>query len=295
MLRESGEACFGFRTNDARHFVRAALETCESDAEVEQDLSGVTSAGYYNVNDTVATDARRSLLRDYPYDAPTIVLTEGISDRRALEGSLRLLYPHLSDLFVFMDFDAMKVPGGAGPLVATVKAFAAVGVANRIVALFDNDTAASDALRGLCGVALPSNVRVLRYPDIPRAASYPAQGPSGLQIQNVNGLAGSIELYFGEDVLRASGGELMPVQWGSYNAVLKKYQGELVDKVELNRRFERKLTEARHNCRQIEKLDWSGMRAILDALRTAFHTAEELILPVTNGRPKSDERISSVR
>jgi hypothetical protein len=90
------------------------------------------------------------------------ILTEGVTDRRVLEASLKLLYPHLAEYYAFMDFDGANAPGGAGQLVNTVKAFAGAGIANRVIALFDNDTAARSALRGLEGVSLPSSMRVLQ-------------------------------------------------------------------------------------------------------------------------------------
>ena len=42
----------------------------------------------------------------------------------------------------FMDFEGVRIGGGAGSLVNIVKAFAGAGIVNRTVALFDNDTAA---------------------------------------------------------------------------------------------------------------------------------------------------------
>lgn len=132
--------------------------------------------------------------------APMVVLTEGRTDVRALEPALELLYPHLTDLVRFMDYEH-KPEGGAGQLVNTVKAFAAAGIANRIVALFDNDAAASNALRALDRVALPGNIRILQYPRLALAERYPTLGPPSAQfpdgrvdVADVNGSAASIEL-----------------------------------------------------------------------------------------------------
>ena len=47
---------------------------------------------------------------------------------------------------------------------------------------------------------------------------------SGLEPLDVNGLAASIELYFGEDVLCAEQNKLTPVQWKGYNSTLRQYQ-----------------------------------------------------------------------
>ena len=58
---------------------------------------------------------------------------------------------------------------------------------------------------------------------------------------DVNGLAGSVELYFGLDVLRQHEGGLTPVQWRGYNQTLRQYQEELINKTALQKAFQRKL------------------------------------------------------
>lgn len=270
LLHERGEHDYGFPYDDVRYLYRAALEVSAPDRPVLLDLSRVSLGWAYEATDAVVEDARLERLVDHPSDAPTIVLTEGITDQRALQAALQLLYPHLADLYTFLDFESMRVRGGAPALVGMIKAFAAAGITNRVVALFDNDTAAHSALRELRGIALPSNMRVLPYPPLPLAAAYPSIGPHGVQLADVNGAAGSLELYFGEDVLRETDGALTPVQWGSFDHVLQRYQGELRDKARLQERFAAKVAAAESTPTKLAEQDWSGMRAILDALRTAF-------------------------
>ncbi len=88
---------------------------------------------------------------------------------------------------------------------------------------------------------------------------------------NVNGLAGSLEIYFGEDVLRRNDGSLTPVQWRGYDVALNQYQGEILNKGELQERFLEKLRMCQSNPDLIENYDWSGIRAIIESLKTAFH------------------------
>ena len=271
LLDQNGDHRFGFPFEaDTRHLFRAALEVCDSDADVVLDLTAVTQAGYYGELDAVVETTRTNRLADYPADARIIVLTEGPTDRRALEGALRVLYPHLVDLYSFMDFEGMRIAGGAGPLVEMVKTFSGAGIANRIVAFFDNDTAAHGALRSLRTMALPRNIRVLTYPRIPLAQRYPTVGPVGEQFADIDGSAASIELYFGEDVLRDPTGALMPVRWGAMDRGVGRYQGELMDKRVLQDRFEEKLRHAEADPAIIAAQDWSGMMLILSALRQAF-------------------------
>jgi len=262
---------FGFPTYDFRVFMRAAVEITGTDAELEYDLTEIVASEYYHADEDFCSYARRDLVEDFAVDHKTVVLTEGKSDKWVLEGSLRLLYPHLADYYSFMNFKGVRAPGGASVLVATLKAFIGAGIVNRIVAFFDNDTAAQSAMRSLNAIDIPENVRVLRYPDIPIARSYPTLGPQGMATMDINGLAGSIELYFGRDILVNKNGYLTPIQWRGYDEALQQYQGEVTNKRELQARFLEKLQSCQANRDLIGTYDWSDIQVILDAMRTAFH------------------------
>jgi hypothetical protein len=253
-----------------RFLIRAVIEACGVNSIFQLDLTDVTSSGYYKIAEPVAENARVELTSDYPLNTKVVVLTEGITDRRVLEASLRILYPHLDEYYSFMDFDSANAPGGAGQLVNTVKAFAGAGIANRVIALFDYDTAARAALRGLNGVALPRSMRVLQFPVIAIASNYPTIGPSGLVNMNVNGLAGSLEMYFGEDILRRADGTFTPVHWRGFDSAIRAYQGELESKKDLQAKFDQKLAVAANNPLTVQTQDWSGIRAILDMVRRPF-------------------------
>lgn len=257
--------CYGlqFPLTDPRYFIRAVTEASGDQAVFTQDLTDVIAGEYHGFDEEVAKESAEALVADFPENTRVVVLTEGKTDRRALEGSLNLLYPHLVGYFAFMDFDAAAVAGGTGPLIATVKAFAGAGIANRVIAIFDNDSAGRSAVRGLQKITLPNSMRVLHYPTLPLANAYPTIGPTGSVTMNVNDLAGSIEMYFGEDVLRQSDGTLTPVVWQNFDEGIKAYQGVLLNKASLQERFEQKLTAAAADPQLLEALDWSGMRLIL--------------------------------
>ena len=264
------EFLFRFPPLDLRFLIRAVIEACGVESSFRLDLSDLVNSGYNDERDSIAKNARDELTLDYPLNTKVIVLTEGVTDRRVLEASLKLLYPHLAEYYAFMDFDGANAPGGAGQLVNTVKAFAGAGISNRVIALFDNDTAASSALRGLEGVSLPSSMRVLKYPVIGAASKYPTTGPSGLVQMDVNGLAGSLEIYFGEDVLRLTDGTFAPVHWRGFDSAVRAYQGELENKGSLQDKFNRKMAMAIADSKLIQAQDWTGIRAILDMIRQAF-------------------------
>jgi hypothetical protein len=260
-----------FPVFDFRVFMRAAVEVTGTDAEVIYDLTELVYDECVEADEDLCGWARRITAEEFVLNHKVVVLTEGRSDIKAIQGSLRILYPHLTDYYSFMDFEGVRAPGGAGALVSMIKAFIGAGIVNRIVASFDNDTAARSALRALRDIQLPDNVRVLHYPDAPWAEDYPTLGPQGPTNMNVNGLAGCLELYFGLDVLKQQDGSLTPVQWRGYDETLREYQGELMNKAGLQARFMEKLQRCEMDPSLLRQYDWTGMEAIINLLRTAFH------------------------
>jgi hypothetical protein len=269
LLGESFGEGVWFPSYDFRMLMRAAVEITGTDAEIVYDISELYTPADLDESDLTGW-ARREMAEEFVINHKVVVLAEGHSDINAIRGSLQLLFPHLAEYYSFFDFTATKAQGGAGSLVGTIKAFVGAGIVNRVVALFDNDTAAKAALRSL-KLELPATVRVLHYPAAPWAEAYPTLGPQGLLTMDVNGLAAGLEMYFGMDVLRQPDGTLVPVQWRGYDEGMKQYQGELMYKTELHERFERKLQHCMEDPSFISQYDWTGMRLILDHLRTAFH------------------------
>ena len=269
--RRRSRGFYGFPDVDRRHVVRIALETASHQEYLTYDLSDLVAGGGVDEADNLVTEAENLMNEDFLLSQRVIVLTEGDTDRRILERSLRLLYPHLAEYFHFFDFTGRRVGGGAGELANLVRAFAAADVRHRILALFDNDTAAKAALSNLNTDSLPSNIAVRHYPSLPLARDYPTLGPSGGASMDVNGLAGSIELYLGQDALKDDEGVFSPVQWTGYDRKIRAYQGEVLEKQRVLDRFAAKLTCCETRPDQISHYDWEGIEAIVDTVRRAFH------------------------
>jgi hypothetical protein len=261
---------YGFPGYDCRSYLRAALEVAGGGGQLTLDLTELVDGEYANADEELCSWSRRELADDFVINHKIVVLTEGKTDRAVLEGAFRLLYPHLAEFYSFTDFDGARASGGAGTQVNTLKAFIGAGIVNRIIAIFDNDTAAHVATRSLRGIRLPETVRVLLYPDLDLARNYPTLGPQGISSMDVNGLATGIELYLGEDVLRQTDGTLTPVQWRGYDQSIRQYQGEVLNKDELHQKFAEKLQACQADPTRIADYDWSGVRAILNAIRMAF-------------------------
>lgn len=263
---------FGFPGSDIRMFLRLVLSACDSRDVVTYDLTDLVLGECFDAKADMVAYSEYLISREYDISRTTIVLTEGTSDRWILEKSLKLLYPHLSAFFSFMDFDGVRLQGGAGSLANMVKAFAGAGVLNRIIAVFDNDTAGKIALKSLERISLPAQMKTVLLPDIALAQTYPTLGPSGITNMDINGMAASIELFLGEDIIRSTDGRLIPVQWKGYDSSMKQYQGELLNKSEVQEAFRRKVDACESGSASIQDYDWTDMRAIIDVLRCAFHT-----------------------
>lgn len=169
------ERWHGFPSYEIRHAIRLALEVCQED-EVVYDITDLVLQQRFTSTDDMVAHADWLMTEDVARTRRVVILTEGTTDKWMIERSLELLFPHLADYYRFMDFEGARVGGGAGALAGMVKAFVGAGIANRVVALFDNDTAGAAAIRSLAQVKIPSNIKVLQYPWLPLACQYPTLG-----------------------------------------------------------------------------------------------------------------------
>lgn len=268
---------FGFPGGNILVALRLMCEGI-ADGYFRYDITDLVQGGWVNAHEDLVAQSVQENADEHSFHAPIVVLTEGSSDCSALQGALEVLFPHLVGCLSFMDFGSHKAAGGAGELVKLVKAFAAAGVANRTVALFDNDSAAHEARRALNNVLLPERIAVIELPYVELLRNYPAMGPNGTIQSDVNGLAASIELYFGRDVLTRSDGALRPVRWGQYLKSVGAYQGEVEDKRELSKLFAAKVETAKQNRPTRNDPNWVEMRAVFDKMFRAFHEFDEKLI-----------------
>jgi hypothetical protein len=197
-----------------------------------------------------------------------IVLTEGKSDGLIISSALNAFYPEFADAYQFLDFDEFRLEGGASLLARMVKTLSGARMANRMLALFDNDAAGSEALASLKNVRFPPNVRLMLLPDTRLASRYPTLGPDGARTTNVNGSGASIELYLGRSSLSSGDGRLKPVRWMQWIERLERYQGSVQDKDGIARAFKAALADGR-SPRQLRRA-FPEMNLLLNQILTAF-------------------------
>lgn len=201
----------------------------------------------------------------------TIVLTEGKFDSKTIAESIKLLYPHLSKCYSFIDFSGYKIQGSTSFLTHYLKMFIASGIKNKIIAIYDNDAAGRAEMLGLQDIRKPKNFKIKHLPNISIADNYPTLGPNGRDVMDINGKACSIELFLGSDVLK-KGDDFYPIQWKGYVEKVATYQGEIINKGEVQERFELKLSKAK--AEGIIWDEWNEMDKLLQMIFKAFNEDE---------------------
>ena len=161
-----------------------------------------------------------------------LIVTEGSSDGAIIRKAMELLRPDIVDFFDFVDMSKNYPFTGAGNLFRFCQGLAQIKVQNNVMVIFDNDAAGLDAQRKVEQLRLPSNMLVVRLPDLPEYRLFRTTGPNGSSQENINGRAVSIELFLD---LRTG---LEPcVRWTSYISSIDSYQGELIDKERYTKQF----------------------------------------------------------
>lgn len=234
------------------------LNVVELDCIVEYDLTEVINGGWIDENIKNEINIQK-----------IIVLTEGKTDTEFIKAGLNLFYPHLENYYHFMDFENSKYEANASRLVHTIKSFVGSGINNLIIALFDNDAAALKEINNLKKVKLPNNIKVLQYPDIELAKNYPTIGPTGNQHMDVNGLACSIEMYLGIDCITENN-EFLKIQWTGLVENIDKYQGVILKKEEVQKRFRQKVKNFNPNL--IELDNWKELHLIINMMNNCWKT-----------------------
>ena len=169
-----------------------------------------------------------------------------------LRHALKLLKPHLADFFDFVDMNEGYPFTGTGNLFNFTKGLISIAVQNKVIILYDNDAEGVASYNRTSRLNLPSNMRVLKLLDLPEFASYATVGPSGEHRADINGRGAAIECYL-------DAGPSPVVRWNNFNKELGVYQGELVGKGDVMRRFY-ELDEPRPD------YDLSRVSAVVDML-----------------------------
>lgn len=94
---------YGCPATDLNIALRLALEVLPENENFVYDVTDLILCGYFDTEENLA-DYPIITSPAYPCDGKCIILTEGKSDTFILSESLKLLYPHLSELFFIHRF-----------------------------------------------------------------------------------------------------------------------------------------------------------------------------------------------
>lgn len=181
-----------------------------------------------------------------------LIVTEGSSDAAILRHALRILRPHVSDFFNFVDMEEGYPFSGTGNLFRFVQGLISISVQNNVLVIFDNDAEGVASYERCRELKVLSNMRILKLPDLPGFRSFQTVGPNGESKSDINGCGAAIECYLDLD----AGAR---VRWTSYNAKANTYQGELEGKTRYMRNFlGQRVRESSY--------DYSRLEAVLDAI-----------------------------
>lgn len=195
---------------------------------------------------------RSTFVRELDQHNKFLIVTEGSSDARIIRHALRLLNPNIADFFRFVDMEEGYPFSGTGNLFRFVRGLVSIAVTNNILVVLDNDAAGVAVLERFANLGLPSNIRVLKLPELEEFKSFPTVGPTGTANTDINGKAAAIECYLELD-------SVAKVRWGGFNDEADVYQGALIGKERVARKF---LSQRR----KLDNYDYSKLERILGEL-----------------------------
>jgi hypothetical protein len=227
-----------------------ALNLENAEAEVVWQFGPIVNAGWVE-RPAFSAGALRA--------QTVLVATEGASDARILRRVLDQMRPDVADFFRFIDGDERHHFWGTGNLVRFAEGLLRIDVQNRVLFLLDNDAEGVDAFRKLQELKMPSNLQSMVLPEIDELRSFPALGPDGMNICDINGRAAAIECYLD---LHLPGYPAARVVWSNYKRELGVWQGTLEHKESYDRYFmnqdDKVLTSGAY--------DMSKLARVIDAL-----------------------------
>lgn len=255
-----GDDFFGLEYDNINpwNIFRVILEAFEPETTIKLDYTNLFVGGWCDEFPTP---------EDYVTEK-TIILTEGKYDAEVISKSMGILYPYMVKFYSFIDFAGYKVQGSTNFLTHYFKAFVASGIQNRVIALYDNDSAGLSELVDLEKVNIPDNFRAIHLPNVELAEDYPTLGPNGKENMNINGKACSIEMFLGQDVLEEAG-EFVPIHWRGFVEKTQTYQGEVMRKSRIQEKFNEKMDKALKG-EKINESQWKEMNELLNTIFNAF-------------------------
>jgi hypothetical protein len=274
-LLEGNNSIFDkYPDNSINNIILGISESFPDSSLITYDYSDLIDYSFFEPSVYGAFQYAKSFINyGYKLGEKIIILTEGSTDIKILQSAIELLYPHLKDYYYFMDFHSSNASGSTSSLVNTIKSFVGAGLKNKIIALFDNDTAAREALTSLKAIKIPKTISIQHLPYLAFAENYPTIGPAGFTAMDINGMACSIEMYLGNKFIKDENGYI-PVQWKGFSVKMGDYQGEILKKESIQNKFFAYIDEVRQGTTEVDRDDFENLELIFDQIFNAFDPIE---------------------
>lgn len=156
-----------------------------------------------------------------------LVATEGTSDARILKRALEVLQPDVADFFRFIDVNERHHFWGTGPLTKFAEGLVRIDVRNKVLFVLDNDAEGLEAYRRLIELKMPINMRAMALPELECFMQFPARGPEGVKLSNINRCAAGIECYLDLNLPSYPPAQIL---WTNYKSNLDTWHGSLEHK-----------------------------------------------------------------
>ena len=192
---------------------------------------------------------REELIKPLSASQKIMIVTEGSSDSFIIKKTIDSLYPNISDFFDFIDMEKNYPFTGVGNLYNFFQGLAKIQILNKVLVVFDNDTAGIEKYRLAQELDRPKNLHICRLPNHKEFDVFDTVGPDGNSKADINGKAVSIECFL--DL----GGIAPFIRWTSYNKNLEQYQGAINPKEDLVRAFKScNLSDGNYNATKLKSL-----------------------------------------
>ncbi len=195
--------------------------------------------------------SREEIISPLSDNQKILIVTEGSSDSFIIKKSIDQLYPEISDFFKFIDMQENYPFTGTGSLYNFCCGLMKIGTLNKIIVVFDNDTAGNQTYNKLLQLPQMKNLLITKLPYVSELENINTIGPQGISVENINGTAVAIECFLDFAVIS----EPPLIRWTNFVEKAQKYQGSLINKDEYVRYFKNaNLTNDKYNTSKLKLL-----------------------------------------
>lgn len=207
--------------------LRLLAENSENlDYEVEWRYNDIVENGWVKKEDVILPISQKDKI---------LIVTEGSTDSFIIKRAIHELYPHVEDLFDFIDMKEHYPFTNTGNLTNFCMGLQKINILNYIIAIYDNDTTGIQSFKKAKEICKNDNILIYHLPYMQEFKNIKTIGPDGENYSDINGKAVAIECF-----LDFNSVNLDPViRWSNYNESMSQYQGALINKDVYTKKFKK--------------------------------------------------------